>query len=214
NPYFDVNDGRVHLCYVGTLPPLGFDALRATLSAVALLRERHPQLYQRLRLHFFGTSGRRDPGAAARVVPIARDLSVGDVVTEVPPRLDYRVALTIQTQATAILMIGSSEPHYTASRLYPALLAERPIVAVYHEKSSVVDVLRRVAARPAARLVTYGDGDPTWVVEPICAELASLCRDPSDDRAASPNAFAEFSAEALAGRLAEVLDHVARPHRR
>ena len=60
-------------------------------------------------------------------------------------------ALTVQTRASAILMMGSSERHYTASKLYPALLARRPLLAVYHEESTVVDVLRRVGTAPTVR---------------------------------------------------------------
>jgi hypothetical protein len=211
NPYFDPNDAHIHLCYVGTLPPLGFEALRAMLSATALLRQRRPELYQRLRLHFFGTSGQRAPGARARVLPIARELCVSDIVTEVAPRLDYRLALTVQAEATALVLIGSSEPHYTASRLYPALLAERPILAVYHDASSVVDVLRRVAPPPAARLVTYDDAGPTSQVERIYTELASLCQEPCHDVAIDDRALAEFSAGTLAGRLAAVLERAVIP---
>ena len=60
------------------------------------------------------------------------------MVTETPDRLDYLDALAVLTHASGILLLGSSEPHYTASKLYPALLARRPVLAVFHEKSSVV----------------------------------------------------------------------------
>ena len=53
NPYFDAADGAIHLCYVGTLLPLGFEVLRALLCAVRLLRQRSPERYERLHLHPF-----------------------------------------------------------------------------------------------------------------------------------------------------------------
>jgi hypothetical protein len=53
--------------------------------------------------------------------------------------------------------MGSSEWHYTPSKIYPLLLARRPLVGVYHERSTVTDVLRRVGKPPSVRLVTYSD---------------------------------------------------------
>src|SRR6202007_3105729 len=113
--------------------------LRALLRATGLLKERRSDLYHRLRLNFFGTSNQRDRNAPQRVIPIAREFGVKDCVSEVAPRIDYVEALTVITQASGILMMGSNEKHYTASRLYPGLHARRPILAVYHEASSVVD---------------------------------------------------------------------------
>lgn len=210
NSWFDPKDGQAHLCYVGTLLPLGFETLRAVLGAAALLRQRRPALYERLRLHFFGTSNVTTAGAPARVLPVARELGVDDRVAEVPARLDYLDALMVQTQATAILLMGSSERHYTASKLYPALLAERPLLAVYHEASTVVDILRRAAAAPTARVVAYGDTDRAGVrVEAIYAEMAALVENPRYDPAAvNMEAVREWSAGALAGKLAGLLERL------
>jgi hypothetical protein len=210
NPHFDPKDGQAHLCYVGTLLPLGFETLRAVLGAAALLRDREPALYRRLRLHFFGTSNQTAPDSPCRVLRVAAELGVASVVSEMPPRLDYLDALRVQAQATALLLLGSSERHYTASKLYPALLAERPILAVYHEASTVVEVLRRAARPPAARLVTYGDAERAASrVEAVYEALAALVRDPAfDPTAVNLDALREYSATCLAGRLAAILDRV------
>ncbi len=213
NPYFDPKDGQAHVCYVGTLLPTGFETLRALLTAAARLRDRQPTLYGRLRLHFFGTSNQTAPHAPCRVLPVARELGVDDVVSEVAPRLDYLDGLTVQTQASAILMMGSSEPHYTASKLYPGLLAERPILAVYHEASTVVEVLRRAARPPTARLVTYGDIERAASrVEAIYDALAATIEHPVFDPAdVSREVVRQYSAAFLAGRLAAVFDRVGKP---
>jgi hypothetical protein len=219
NPYFDVADGAIHLCYVGTLLPLGFEVLRALLCAVRELGRRRPALYERLHLHFFGTSNQTRPDAAPRVLPVARELGVADRVSEIAPRIDYLDALTVQVQATAILMLGSSEAHYTASKLYPALLAGRPILAIHHGESSVVEILRRAAPSPMARLVTYTDTERAESrVEAIYTELSALIEHPEGRAAAGgeasgsgnperERALQEFSAAALAGKLAATLEH-------
>jgi Glycosyl transferase 4-like domain len=212
NPWFDPSDGNLHLVYAGTLLPLGFETLRALLRAVAELRDREPALAARLRLHFFGTSNQTAADAAPRVLPLATELGVANLVTEHPPRLDYLDALTVQVQSSALLLLGSSERHYTASKLYPALLARRPVLALYHEASTVVATLRRAARSPSVRLVTYDDetraGDR---VAAITAELAALAAAPRYDPAAVDlTVLEEFSAARLAGRLAAFLDDVVR----
>jgi hypothetical protein len=212
NSYFEPHDGHCHICYVGTLLPLGFETLRAVFRAAALLRKRRPELYARLRLHFFGTSNQTAADAPQRAVPVACELGVNDCVTEVASRIDYLDALTVQSQATVILMMGSSEHHYTASKLYPGLLAKRPILAVYHEASSVVAILCRAAHPPTARVVTYNDMDRAESqLDVIYAELASVIENPMyDSTAIDMGAVSEFSARSLAGKLATVLEQVRR----
>jgi hypothetical protein len=212
NPYFDPSDGNIHICSVGTVLPLGGETLRAVLRALGELRDHRPHLYERIRLHFFGTSNETRADARERVRPVAESLGVGDHVHEVAPRIGYLDAVTVQTQASAILMMGSSERHYTASKLYPGLLAARPVLAVYHAGSSVSEILRRAARPPAARLITYDDAARAERrVDLIATALSEIAADPSyEARAVDLEVLAEFSAHALAGRLAKLLDEAAR----
>ncbi|HTY76884.1 MAG TPA: glycosyltransferase [Candidatus Bathyarchaeia archaeon] len=213
NPYFDPSDGNVHICGVGTLLPLGFETLRAVLRALAEVREHRPHLYERIRLHFFGTSNETRADAPARVRPVADALGVGDHVHEVAPRIAYSDAIAVQAQATALLLMGSTEHHYTASKLYPGFLAARPLVAVYHEASSVCEILRRAARPPSVRLIAYDDrARAESRVDDIAAALSAVAEDPSyDARAVDLEVLAGYSAHALAGRLAKLLDDVAGP---
>jgi glycosyl transferase family 4 len=206
---FDPADGRVHLVYVGTLLPTGVATLRLLLAGLQRLREESPQAAERLRLHFLGTSN-QSSSSQYRVRPIAEALGVASHVSETPGRLDYLDALSALTAAHGILLLGSSERHYTASKLYPALLARRPLLALFHDASSVVDVLRDVAREPSVRVVTYGDGPPDAAhVTLIARHLRDLACDPvyrdTDVRLDRADAV---SARTLARRLAGVLDQV------
>jgi glycosyltransferase involved in cell wall biosynthesis len=206
NSWFDERDGLVHVCYVGTVLPKGFDVLRAVLAALARLRDRSPRSYARLRIHFVGTSNQRMPSAEARVLPAAREAGVDDIVTEVPPRLDYLDALTVQTRADALLLLGSSERHYTPSKVFPAILARRPIVAFYHRASSVVEVLRHPSL--AARVFTFDEENPLDTrIDDIAKAFADLIEAPSPVPGVwNGDGLQAWSARALTGRLAHVLD--------
>lgn len=220
NACFDPHDGLVHVCYVGTVLPTGREVLSATLAAVRQLRDETPAIYQRLRLHFLGSSNQRDSAALPRVLPIARELGVADIVREVPPRLDYLDALNVQMDASALLLLGSAEPHYTPSKVFPALLAGRPIIAVYHEESSALDVLRAPGVN--ASVIAFGEAAPPRVrIGAIRDALADIvrgaggCSRAESGRTAGAGSqplhdrLRPWSAHALGERLAGVLDVVA-----
>jgi glycosyltransferase involved in cell wall biosynthesis len=203
---FPDDEGLIHLSYVGTLLPTGFETLRALLSAVAALRAGSPSA-ARLRLHFFGTSNQRTSDAPARVLPTAAEYGLLDVVTEQTARLDYFDALRVLRDSTAVLLLGSRERHYTPSKVYPALMSRRPVFAVLHTASNASDLLRRIGRTPAVRLVTYGDDANAPNVDAIARELSALIAHPCyEPDAVNESVLEPGSACALAGRLAEVLD--------
>ena len=213
NPYFDDGDGCLHVSYVGTVLPKGIEVLRAVLAGVAALRHRAPHVYERVRLHFFGTSNQRDPAAPPRVLPIAQELGVAHVVSEIAPRIDYLDALNVQLKSHALLLMGSSEPHYTPSKAFPALLSGRPLIALYHRASTVVDLLAR---HPCAATMTFTDASelPALATEIACAfeRITRVPASPSSTlRLTQDPRLERWSAPSLAGRLAGVLDIVARP---
>ncbi|MFN2601738.1 MAG: glycosyltransferase [Gemmatimonadaceae bacterium] len=211
NEWFDRSDGNFHICYIGTLLPLGFETLRAVFRGVAMLRESSREAYERMRIHFFGTSNQTAGNPPQRVMPVAREFDLESTVTEHALRVDYLDALTIHVEASAILLMGSSERHYTASKLYPALLSGRPLLAVFHEESSVAEILNRVTAPPYSHLITYttADSAENHAAE-ISVALRALVENPSAKEIEWPQSELEkFSARSLAGELAHVFDLVA-----
>jgi hypothetical protein len=203
------NDGRINICYTGTLLPLGVATLRTVLAAARALIERNPSLANRIRFYFFGTSN-QTTGAELRVVPHAQALGVEHLVCEHPARLDYLDSLDALRQASAVLLLGSSEPHYTPSKVFPALLSGRPLLAVYRRESTVVEMLKMAAPPPAAHLITFDESRSIeslvgCITEAFLALIHTAGNGVSIERAA----LAPWSAHALAGRLAGVCDRVA-----
>lgn len=203
------NDGRINICYTGTLLPLGVGTLRAVLAAARTLIERDPSLADRVRFYFFGTSN-QSTGADARVVPHARQLGVEHLVHEHPARLDYLDSLDALRQASAVLLVGSSEPHYTPSKVFPALLAGRPMLAVYRRESTVVEMLKAAAPPPAAHLLTFDESRRVEsLVGGIAEALHALVRTAGAEVSINRAALEPWSADALAGRLAGLCDRIA-----
>jgi glycosyltransferase involved in cell wall biosynthesis len=155
--HFDASDGNFHVCHIGTVVPLAIPTLRAVFDAVRHVRATHPDLAARLRFHFIGTSNQSDGDAAFRVKPLAAVLGIGDLVHEHPSRIPFADALRVQLAASALLVLGSTESRYTASKLAPALAAGRPLLVVAHEASGIVDHVRHTS-EPGLRVISFGDG--------------------------------------------------------
>jgi hypothetical protein len=206
------DDDHVHVVWVGTLLPAGLGVLRAILDALADAGRRDARVRERVRLHFVGTSNESRADAPARALPVAREAGVAAQVTEHAPRVGYREALQLLGAADAVLLGGSTEAHYTPSRLYPALLGGAPMLAVYREGSHAVSVLRGLPSEPAVHVVAFPAGGPDHVAREALARawraVAALPSGAGAARAAAPASDARTLpvARAAAAELVRVLD--------
>ena len=141
---FSPGDGKQHWVYVGVCIPQMFLALRAFFLALSDRLKEHPILWEKLRLHFIGTSYAPKGSAKKIVLPLAEEFGLGDLVTESTDRIPYSQTLRCLLDADALIVPGSDDPGYTASKIYPYLLAGKPLLAVFHENSSVVSLLKKV----------------------------------------------------------------------
>jgi hypothetical protein len=129
-------------------------------------------------------------------------MGLGDIVTEHPARVPYLDALNLLVSADGILALGSTESHYTASKIFPSIFARRPLLAIYHEASSVCDVVRR---SHGGALVTYSDTERAGSrVEAIAAALRGMRE--YDTTAVQWDVFEAYTARHMTERLAAVFD--------
>jgi hypothetical protein len=208
NRFFDPHDGFLHLAYVGTVPPVGgLAVLQGFFAGVALLLDRRPELRTMLRFHFLGTSMLTGGTPPPLVMPLAEQAGVGDCVEEYPLRIGYLDALMVLTQAGALLLLGGTERHYTASRVYPALLSGTRLLAVYREESTVCGVLRHQGPKGRVHLATFSESaGPHSVRESVALALDVLATGhPLREDHSAPDLGA-WGASALAGTMAGCLD--------
>lgn len=200
---FDPGDGLFHLIYAGALLPAGIAVVDAFLRGLARLRATAPGAAARVRVHFVGTGRSATDPQGHQVLPRAVAAGVADMVTEHPHRIGYVDALNHLVRADAVLVLGSTERHYTPSKLFLAVLSRRPVLAILHEASTAVGML---AAARAGRAIVVAEGalpDPA----DIAAELQSLVERPDYDPATVDwSAFDAYSARNSARLLAAALD--------
>ena len=153
---FDPADGNTHWVYAGVAGPVMAFALRAFFTALGRARALHPERYARVRIHFVGTDYAPAQRAKKSVEPLACELGVDDMITEHPARIPYFEALRCLLDADALIVPGSDDPSYSASKIYPYILARKPMLAIFHEGSPAVITLRSTSA---AVVVTFASVD-------------------------------------------------------
>ena len=204
---FDPDDGRRHWVYVGRGGGDMAPALRLLFTALAEARRRDALSWSTLRLHFVGTSYAPAGRAEKTVEPVARACGVEDLVEERTGRVPYYEALQLLRQSHAILVIGSDSPAYSASKLYPCLLARQPLLALLHRSSPAVDILRRSGV---GQIVTFQPEDMSASAAAAQAALAATFDGPTQATGLDAARFsAEHGARAGTARQCEVFDRAA-----
>lgn len=199
-----LNRDMINLSFVGTFMPRSGPLMEIMLKSLRLLRERDALLASRLRLNFVGTSNQTDPGAPAQVMPIAERLGIADLVRETPQRVPFLEALDLLARSDGLMMIGSDEPHYTASKIYPNLMADRPYISLFHAASSAHRILSEAAGG-----VTFAFETPDELeamTGNIAQAIARIAEQPGSFASPRAEAFAAFTADAVAGRYAAIFN--------
>src|SRR5262249_27252013 len=139
--------------------------------------------------------------------PIAEAEGVDGVVHEIPERLPYLRALKSLICSNGLLLIGSDEPHYTASKIYPALMSGRPYLSLFHRASSAHAIL---SSAGGGRTFAFETAQELGALEvPLAEGLKALALRPESLGNANPTAYAPYEARNIAARFANIFDHVA-----
>jgi len=207
NAYFRKGDGWIHGVYAGAL---GNATKQPTCIAICLAFKKGlaqcPELFSKVRLHFIGTDYAMGARARPTILPVAREMGLEDYIQEDPHWVPYFAVLNILRDADFLLIPGSDNPQYTASKVYPYILAQRPLLAVFHEASSVVDVVR---STQAGEVVTFSSTSET---DEVASSLAStwlrICRRLPYQPNTDWEAFERYSAREMTRRQCELFDRV------
>ncbi len=200
--YLDTS--AINLSYVGTFLPRSAQVVSTVFRAVARLRKTEPELTARIRLNFIGTSNQPKSGQAYRIKPLADAEGIGDLVREIPRRLPFLRALGVISRSDGLLLLGSDEPHYTASKIYPALMSRRPYISLFHAKSSAHHILTMAGG---GQSFAFSSATELAALESsVTAGLRKLAFEPQKMGLADPSSYAAFEARAIAARFGHIFD--------
>lgn len=154
-----------------------------------------------LQLIFIGTLG--------TIKPFAEKYKLwGSAVLEHPDRIPYLDVLSQLDAADAVFILGSTEPHYTPSKVYQAVLSGKPILAVLHEASTAVRVLRE--SRAGIVVTMNGEEDLDTLSARFLQGLKEfmVLKQTFDPGKINRAAFEQYSAKAVTAILLEKLDAI------
>jgi hypothetical protein len=179
---FDPGDGKRHWVYVGRGGQDMETAARALFRAVAEHARANPGFRERVVMHFIGTSYAPAGTGSATIAPIAAEYGLSDMVREHPDRIPYSETLRCLLDGSAIIALGSNDASYTASKIYPCLLAGKPLLVVCHEQSGVVRLMEEVGGGVCVTFGGVGSGDAAanirarWLERRACETVTPLDR--------------------------------------
>ncbi len=138
-PYlFNKKEGKFQFVYAGAMLPKAYEPLEKIFESIAV----NKRSFENVEFHFIGTGKRANDNESYNIKSLAEKYSLwGDIVFEYPARIPYLDVLVHLNIADAVFVLGSTEPHYTPSKVYQAVLSEKSIFAVLHAASTAVKVI-------------------------------------------------------------------------
>jgi hypothetical protein len=137
-PYLFEKRDKMQLVYAGAMLPKAYGPLETVFKSIRA----NPLLFDNIEFHFIGTGKTTDDPEGYNIKPLAEKYGLWQtVVFEYPVRIPYLDVLVHLNAADGVFILGSTEPHYTPSKVYQGILAGKPVLAVLHCRSSAVIVL-------------------------------------------------------------------------
>jgi hypothetical protein len=139
---FPINGKQINLIYIGRGGHDMKPALSTLFTAFKEGLKNQPQLFNRIRMYFIGTSYASQGKGKPTISPIAEIFGLNDYVTEYTDRIGFYQSLKTLQTADGLVIIGSNQAAYTAFKIYPYILAKKPLVAILHQDSSATKIIK------------------------------------------------------------------------
>jgi hypothetical protein len=144
SPYlFSRRPGMMQLVYAGAMLPKAYEPLEQLFTAI----RDYPSDFSDVEFHFVGTGKKPYDPQSYNIRPLAEKYGLWEkTVFEYPARIPYLDVLVHLNAADGIFILGSTEPHYTPSKVFQAVLSQKPILAVLHQDSTALRVIGETGA--------------------------------------------------------------------
>ena len=204
HPYlFQHKPDKLQLVYAGAMLPKAYTPLEEIFRAI---RE-HPEAVADLEIHFIGTGKTPNDPEGYNIRTLAEQYGLWQtVVYEYPARIPYLDVLVHLEAAAGVFILGSTEPHYTPSKVYQGVLSGKPLLAVLHRESTAASVIREAGA---GIVLSFGSEN---AVPLIRQEFMATLRQFRTFHAAfdkgrvNMQEFDRYSARAVTAQLAALID--------
>ncbi|MDB5200754.1 MAG: hypothetical protein JWQ27_163 [Ferruginibacter sp.] len=203
-PYlFPAISGKFRLVYAGAFLPKAIGPLEAMFKAISA----HKIGFRQIEFHFIGTGKTPDDPTGFNIRELAMRYGLWeDIVYEYPKRIPYLDVLMHLSVADAVFILGSTEPHYTPSKVYQGVLSAKPIFAILHQESTAVEIL--TTSRAGEVLSFNGTSDLAAIERNFVESFFEfkLMAQRFNPGQVDQQLFDKYSAYNVTGQLAGLLD--------
>jgi hypothetical protein len=196
-----IDAGSKNIVYVGRGGNDMHRALAVLFKAIKDGIDIDKKIFGQLRFYFIGTSyapaGKGNPS----IMPLAMQYGIEDYVVEITDRISYFHSIITLQQADALFIPGSDDPGYTASKIYPYLLVKKPLLAIFNEASSAINILKEYGL---ATVYSYQGADQNNII----AFLKNVATGSLTTTTYQPDAIKKYSAANMAQKQCALFDKV------
>jgi hypothetical protein len=160
-----------------------------------------PYLFKKIKLYFIGTSYAPSGQETSTILPLATQFGIEEHVEEITSRIGYYHTLITLQQADALFIPGSDDPNYTASKIYPYLLTNKPLLAVFNAQSPAINILNEFGVKHV-----YSYDKTPGIHSKIELFLKEVINGDMDEQAYNPVAIKKYSAQTMAKRQCDLFN--------
>lgn len=191
---YNLNENTTNIVYVGRGGADMVDAVTLLFNAFKLGLKNKNHIYNNIRFYFIGTSYATNGKGIKSIEPISIKFGINDYVIEETDRLPFYATLNLLQKADVLFIPGSSDSQYTASKIYPYIMANKPIIAIFNALSSAVAILRKCT--PENCVSTFQD-EHNQVMNSICLFLENIITNRIKTMTYNDEVFKEYSAVSM-----------------
>lgn len=141
SPYLFQKNSKFQLVYAGSMLPKAYELLEVIFSEIS----NHKTKFEHIEFHFIGTGKTPNDAYGFNIKSLAQKYGLWEnIIFEYPQRIPYLDVLVHLNAAEAIFILGSTEPHYSPSKVYQAVLSNKKLYALLHKDSTAVNVIENL----------------------------------------------------------------------
>ncbi len=197
--------GALNIVYVGRGGhDLGF-AINCFFEAIKKMESNSVLTLKQFVLSFIGTSYAPNGEGIQTIKPIADKIGLNSIVIEQTDRVGYFEAIENIQNADLLFIPGSTDSGYTASKIYPYILANKPMIACFHENSSVVEILSKCSNTNVVKFNSKSTKE--HIINELYLELEYIIQNINDvNWKHNDIAMKQYMAPEMTRKIAEIFD--------
>jgi Glycosyltransferase Family 4 len=182
------NPSKINVVYIGAVTKNFIPILKAFFTCF----KNNISNYNDYHFYFIGTNY-ATVNTISLVEELAMQMNIEQIVTEIPKRISYFSSIATMQQADILLIPGSMDVDYNASKVYNNILAGKPIFSIFNNRSLVKQVIENTNSGIVVGV--NGDENEEELVKLISNKIEKFKKMHLEQKNIDFKLFSSFSAE-------------------